>query len=585
MKTGLPVPRALFKLVDIVLEEQIIEAQALNFALTWLAAARMVVTSAVPGLSQIVSLADEAGWAAVAQAGLPIGNVHRWMLQDKQSGVAIHSKALSVVSELVADMGPQPWDVMPWLSALTQRSRELDLNKAAVELLLESVGNSEGELWIPFDASGALAIQALRKGWNVNAAQMMGVAAESSLPLLLAIEFGGVSSPRLSTEVTRDGSGRPLTTAQYVLACPPIGAPLRDSKLLQWASDPTMRLERNARSEPWIVREVLQRAGQKAVFLLPPSMLFSGGQEGRLREFLLNRAGPINELESVVTLPSGVMNTSPSPTAVVVVTPGTHHESILLVDISESRKGLTNLQEHIGQFMDVALGRRDDPQHARRIRRTEISKTDFCLAPSRYLRDPVSLGSNTLALDDLCALVRPPVVVKEESGVEVFELGIPELVGWAPVGALLEKRVLVRERATFDALEPGDVILSIKGTVGRAGLVDPNSIGKRVIPSQSCIGLRLKGNSNPLVTPRYLLMFLRSATGQAQLQSLQTGASAQQVNPTTLLRDFQVPIPDKALLAEVEAEYEQLCRLESEVLALQGEIAATAAARWPVNSG
>lgn len=112
---------------------------------------------------------------------------------------------------------------------------------------------------------------------------------DSALPLLLGIQYGQLNGPRLETEVERDREGRPLTRAAFVLACPPFGMPVHRSRLAQWDSSDGEATERFVRSETWAVRRLVNRASKKAVFLVPPGVLFTRGQEQRLREYLLHR--------------------------------------------------------------------------------------------------------------------------------------------------------------------------------------------------------------------------------------------------------------------------------------------------------
>src|SRR5206468_977603 len=103
-----------------------------------------------------------------------------------------------------------------------------------VELLLDLVGQPDGGvLWIPFDATGQLTIGAFRRGWTVEAASPMAMPTLAP-QLLLTIETGLPHHPRIKHEVERDASGRPVSRADYVLAMPPFGVQVRDSRLAHW---------------------------------------------------------------------------------------------------------------------------------------------------------------------------------------------------------------------------------------------------------------------------------------------------------------------------------------------------------------
>jgi len=115
-------------------------------------------------------------------------------------------------------------------------------------------------------------VRALRRGWRVKTASMLGMA-ESTLPLLLAIDYGEPHAPGLETEVESDREGRHLTRAAYVLACPPLGMAAHESRLPQLNSSESEAADRFVRCETWAVCELVSRASKKAVFLVPPGVL------------------------------------------------------------------------------------------------------------------------------------------------------------------------------------------------------------------------------------------------------------------------------------------------------------------------
>ena len=581
MRTELPIPRAFRALQDVVYPLRINETEALTFTLTWVAAARMVQAGHVSGLSKPDDLNTEQAWTAVEQAGLPVHGFKRWLAFGGKDSVNLLAKASLAVKELVSDLGNQSWDVLPTLTSAAMSSRrngEGMLCAEVAELMLDMLGQPVGALWIPFDHWGVLAIRALRRGWRVKAASMLAYV-ESVLPLLLAIEYGQPSTPMLDAEVERDREGRPLTKADFILATPPFGSPVRDTKLAQWDSSEGNKLEQYVRSEAWAVHELVNRASQKAVFLLPPSILFSRGQEQRLREYLLNRGGECNELQSVVTLPGRALSATHIATALVAMTPGRDNTDVLMVDLGLTRRSLGDIDELVRANREVALGRGQDDERACRVSREDIWATEVSFTPSRYLRKKVEVGPNAEPLEAICNLVRVPMFYREDDAVERLELGIADIGGWNAVHSGLEKVARLHPRRDLPTLQEGDVVLSVKGTIGKAclvGAVQPES----VVVSQNCLGLRVKPNRRNLVSPQYLLMYLRSEAGQAQLQSLQDGANTQHISSQTLSSSFLVPVPEAQERAAVENDYLRLCQLEREIADIQQQMKDISLVRW-----
>lgn len=583
IRTQLPIPRAFMALQDIASLRATNGWSSVAFVLTWLAAARMVQSGNVSGVDKVDELAGEAAWAQVEQAGLATDAIERVLggraeLGKERNGFA---RACDVVKELAYDMGGQPWDVLPTLAAsLRDKHSAEGLVSAEVgELMLDTLGSPSGSLWIPFDPWGALTIRALRRGWQVNAAQMLPHY-DSSLVRLLAIEYGKANVPEVSTEIERDGEGRPLTRADFVLAAPVFGMQVRDSRLAQWDSSKDKALDRYYRSETWAVQELANRTGRKAVFLVPPGVLFSRGQEERLREHLLERSSGNNELQSIVAIPGGAYSMTNMGTAVMAVTPGHHNPDVLMVDLGLAKRSSINVDELVREFKDVALGIKEDPKRACRVTRDTILATDVSFTPSRYLQKRVNVGANAVALEDLCEVLKAPVLSKEDDAVERIEVGIADISNWQPVATKPKKVARLKPRRDLPTLERGDLVVSIKGTIGKAGLmgaVQPDAM----VVSQTCLGLRLKPKSKASISAEFLLMYLRSPSGQAQLEGLQAGAAIQHISPQTLMSSFLVPVPDIHDREAVEQDYRRLCQLEAEKASIEQQMSDLCDSRWP----
>lgn len=543
----------------------------------------MVQSGNVPGLDKVDELAGEEAWAQVERAGLPVDALERVFgtraeLGKERSGL---THACDIVKELAYDMGGQPWDVLPSLFSTLKENRSAEwlVSSEVAELMLDMLGTPSGSLWIPFDPWGVLTIRALRRGWKVNTAQLLPHY-DSSLSRLLAIEYGRVEIPEVCSEIERDREGRPLTRADFVLALPVFGMQVRDSKLAQWDSSKDKALERYYRSETWAVQELANRTNQKAVFLVPPSVLFSRGQEERLREHLLERSEGNNELQCIVALPGGVYSSTNIGTAVMVITPRHHNSEVLMVDLGMAKRASTNVEELIGEFKDVALGLKDDPERACRVTREDIRATDVSFTPSRYLHKPVNVGPNAVALEDLCELLKAPVLSKEDDAVERVEVGIADTSSWRPIADGPTKVARIKSRRELPTLEQGDLVISIKGTIGKVGLMGEVKPDAMVV-SQTCLGLRIKTSRQAFISAKFLLMYLRSPSGQAQLQGLQAGAAIQHISPQTLMSSFLVPMPSDQERETVEEDYRRLCELEVEKASLEQQMTTLCESRWP----
>ena len=583
----LPVSRAFAALADLYRELGPLATS--RFALTWLAAGRLTLLGKVPAVKSLGDLATEEGWSAVKETGLPIDAIEYISTSSRRGdAVALSARAVAVIAELVSELGERQWDALPALSEHSfsvgrNQDGAFQLTPALADLLLDLVGKPKpgDSLWLPFDISGVQTIQALRRGWMVNASLMLNTPG-SLLPLLLAIEFGATEHDRLTTEADRDGKGRRTTTATHTIAIPPFGVKAKDiPSLAQWES-PTGRFgQQYARLEPWAITELLSRVTRRAVFCVSPGVLFSGGQEHRLREYLVERGKGRNQIEAVITTPTKVFANMNVGAAIVVVTQDQDVSATRMVDLGIVTRNQAETETFLREELDVALGLRSDEQYARLFSLDEIRQNDFLLAPNRYLSQVVEVGPNAVALGELCSAIRPPALSRDEEGSEAVEMGIPELGNWRAFEGPLPKKVRVKGKAKTAAfLQQGDVILSIKGTIGRAGLV--GDVGETdVVVSQSCVALRLSSSARS-VTPEYLLMYLRSDAAAAQLQGLEVGSAMTHVAPATLLEAFKLPVPTEEEAEAIHQDYLELCADEAQIAEIQAQMESRRCRRWTV---
>jgi hypothetical protein len=265
----------------------------------------------------------------------------------------------------------------------------------------------------------------------------------------------------------------------------------------------------------------------------------------------------------------------------------------------EGDEGNLGLMDLIDICRKLTMGLDGENKLSRMISVEEIRDAEYVLLPQRLLGRAMFNGANSILLGDICTAVRPTTPYKGAAPLRVVELGIPQLRDgkWSALDDNYPheaKNVNVKPGEKNDVfLRQNDILVSVKGSLGYARLISNfyriQEDQKRVsgpllaVVSSSCIALRLQSvKETPKVTPRYLLMYLRSAEGQEQIRSLQVGAAMPHISVQSLLNSVRIPIPSANDIVSVHDDYEKLCLIESQIEGLQQEMELISQSRWAV---
>ena len=585
---------ALRILVDIVYSFAPLRgADVVLYSLSWLAASRMLVRGELAGFGGITDLLQKDCWESAKRAGLPEEAFSLVWSEVNDTGAqeSFRSRVLGVVADLLEQSGSSEWNLADSIGELFGTFQLGDhaggegYDVGLCDLLIGILEAPPGaSIWIPFDVTGQLIIRALRKDLRVIAGGPGRNMWSSVVVRLLAVIEGRASQLSIETKgINSDGPSR-LEKVDYLVACPPIGSKLRPGAgWRQWeGSEPRLpgsdsiyklvagqSMVQLERSESWAIAAFWPYVTERAVFLTAPNVLFSKGQEQSLREFLvLGAAQPA----AVVALPARLINRTGIISAITVLDRRHNKGYVRMVDASECTieskssmrfSRLLDTKRVLELVSDTAV----EDSLAKNATLDEIASQECNLMPIRYLRAFTGTDEDRVALGELIeTVVRAPAASKDATAITVQEVGISDLDRWSPLSGLLTKTTTLQAKKLAECnLSPGDILVSIKGTVGKIGLlgvVDISAQGSAhqgVVCSQSCIALRVKPGKIG-VLPLYL--YLKSDDFRNQLDAFRVGVSVAHVTPATLLQDVKIPI--KGILDEATAQFrfEELCKLE-----------------------
>ena len=604
-----PITKALAELMDVAKSIHNTENSWL-FALAWLAVCRLTPIDGfgrAPGLKDLLS--EESGDYEIYSEIPSEAKKLVWGQQlDSPNEASARAHALSIITSLIEYNDHQFWDVIdaPWL--LTGGGRpdfngsfalSPELCDLSFELIRPEAGNS---IWIPFDATGQLVLRAVRKGLRVIATGP-GRRSDLHLRLLLAIEGANRLVPSdVQFDSGRDGNTRDVQ-ADYLIATPPFNMKIQTGAgWRQWEGidqehfgpeslykriGPISQVQLD-RSDSWAIAAFWPRTSKRAVFLVSPNVLFGKGQEQRLREYLLFGD---RSLSAVTLLPTRQLGTSNIASAIVVMDRDHAVTTVKLTDATEMTTDTKSSMKYsrvldLERVVGLMTGGLEDPKTSCVVDYETIAKQEYNLVPARYLRPALSgAGGHRRLLGELVTVIRAPVASKDSSAVTIQEVGIPELDRWREIsGPFLKTTDISAKKVQDSMLRSGDVVLSIKGTLGKSALVGavPNvdasfgllpsrSLDVPVFPdlarapavtSQSCIALRVRDHA---ISAPFLFVYLRSDDFKSQIDSLRVGASVAHVTPATLCQEIWVPVPSVTEQETIVARYTELCELETSI--------------------
>lgn len=368
-------------------------------------------------------------------------------------------------------------------------------------------------------------------------------------------------------------------------------------------AEPDRFPERTSSSAVLGLRQLLAATKNRIVAVTPNNLLFSGGAEYSLREDLLRRG----QLRSVVALPAGLLQGSQISLSILVIDPQGGNQDVRFVNAdsprfktsnssstSRNRTKLTNIEDLLrmcsGQTADadtavvqnkVVLDNEAQLQVSRYVLPQDVAKARALLAQAE-----------TVPLEDLVSLVRPPLIYRdrertnndgltEDFALEALEIGAPDLPEFGYI-TTPGRRVTLdpKARGVDQFLQPFDIVLLVKGSVGKVGIVSVEGTQKGGLPwiaGQSAIVLRKRGNAG--IDPRALFVQLRSPMGQEFLTSVVSSATISLIQLKELRR-LPVMVTDFAKQQAAIDALEHEAALEEQIVAYRHQQAECANQLW-----
>lgn len=327
----------------------------------------------------------------------------------------------------------------------------------------------------------------------------------------------------------------------------------------------------------------------RAAIFSPSSLLLAKGPERELRSKLINQG----HVFGVVAFPTGILRGSGIQLNLLVLSPAESLRSVrfMMVDETMHVTGQGKLRSRDRRLTDVEgllnilwSGHRDE---VRDVSAARIEAQDFNLSPARYLARPSALFEmsprDSVPLGDLVEIIKPQFLAANDSadGVEIQEASpgdVPEYGYLEQVSRT--RRVNARDLRSRQSqfLETNDLLLSTKGTIGKAGIAKPRPSSAPLLPSQSSVILRLRARQH-VMDPRCLVEYLRSPIVQSGLKALAAGATIQNISLLEL-KKFPVWIFSQTEQQQLIDSFERQAAIHRQIDALKAGAAEELESTW-----
>ena len=480
-------------------------------------------------------------------------------------------------------------DVVTTALSKDKYSGELFLPLEVASLLIELSGICPGDsVYTPWDSCGQLAARAVKNDAEVYLENPLLSAIPAIISLLTEKPFEVHYADPIRNPSAIDGGK--LRQFDVAIASPPFNVRYDiDVITKDWFG---RFPERTQLGSVLSIRHLLSQTSRRVVVTVPNTLLFSGGTELALRQDLLKGG----HVKAVVAMPTGLFPTINTPFAILILDPAGGCEYINFINaadsprfyesISKARSRLVNIEVLVKQILEPEVS-----EDSAIVPVSEVLANNGQLQVNRYVLPDIKkrlqaklANAKIVVLGDLITTVRPmPTTSIDEDYIEAWEIGAADLPSFGYInvpGRLVKVESQVASKNDYQFLRPHDIILIIKGSVGKVGIVPENappSGSGGWVAGQSAIVLRTVREAG--IDPRLLALQLRSPFGKELLNGIVSGAVIQLIQLKELIH-LPILVPDIKTSRHALEALEREADLQQQIDRLRQEQAQVASDIW-----
>lgn len=326
---------------------------------------------------------------------------------------------------------------------------------------------------------------------------------------------------------------------------------------------------------------ILAQTEYRAVVLMPVGFTYRSGNEELFRKYLIEK----NYLEGIVQLPPNLHSATSTETTFFIINKirNEHREKptdVMFINLKDEsfikREGRQLVFKSVDEIRDIYINKKEIKNISALISREEIIENNYSFAIDKYVINEKTKEVHKelekfelIKLEDIADIRKSQLFKDEERGFEIFEISPSDFskAGFTLECGKIKKIESQKNRLDTYKLEPYDVLLSTKGTIGKVAII--GKIDKLMIASQAIQVIRLKEDKEEKAIILY--MFLKSNIGQTILSSITSGTVMPQIS-TVEIKSLGIPKlteeNEKTILLNFNNEiemYNKINHLEQEI--------------------
>ena len=309
---------------------------------------------------------------------------------------------------------------------------------------------------------------------------------------------------------------------------------------------------------------IVAQTKSKAVVLMPVGFTYRAGNEEKFRKYLIDK----NYLEAIIQLPPNLHSATSIETTFFIVNKQKTDNKVLFINLKDEsfikRDGRKLVFKSLDEIVDIYKNKKEIESISYLVTNEEIENNNHSFAIDRYVisqeakeLQEVLKQFELIKLEDIAEIRRSQLFKDEGEGKEVYEISPSDFskAGYTlECGKIKQIGSQYRRLQTYK-LEPYDVLLSTKGTIGKVAII--GEISDAIIASQAIQVIRVQ-DTDKKEKAISLYMFFKSNLGQTVLSSLVAGVAMPQI-ATSEIKQLKIPVLSK------EQEKQTVLNFNSEI--------------------